>query len=394
MAKQQTPIVKSALRFVILIGIISLFADFTYEGARSINGQFLQTLGASATVVGFTVGFGELVGYGLRSVFGYLADKTQRYWLNAIIGYGINLLAVPALALAGNWPLAAILIIAERTGRAIRKPAVEAMLSHAGTQTGQGWAFGLHEALDQTGATLGPLMMALVLFLHGTYKTGYALLLIPALMSLATVLTARYFYPRPSSLEKPNKLLVDGLSRPYWWYMAAAGCIAAGFADFALIGYHFQQRGIVSPDLIPVYYSVAMGVGAIGALILGRLFDKNSMATVIGSFLLSAFFAPLVFLGHGSLILIGMLLWGLGSAAQESLLKPLVASVITATKRATAFGLFDTGFGVAWFLGSWFMGYLYDRTLHGLVYFSVILQLVALPIFLIAHRHYRGLETK
>src|ERR1039458_1232100 len=182
---------KSALRFVILIGIVSLFADFTYEGARSVNGQFLETLGASAAVVGFTVGFGELVGYGLRFVFGYLADKTKRYWLNAIIGYTINLLAVPALALVGNWQLAAVLIITERTGRAIRKPAVESMLSHAGTQTGQGWAFGLHEALDQTGATLGPLMMALVLFLKDGYKHGYALLLIPALMSLATILLAR-----------------------------------------------------------------------------------------------------------------------------------------------------------------------------------------------------------
>lgn len=384
---------KSALRFVILIGTVSLFADFTYEGARSVNGQFLETLGASAAVVGFTVGFGELVGYGLRFVFGYLADKTKRYWLNAIVGYTINLLAVPALALVGNWQLAAVLIITERTGRAIRKPAVESMLSHAGTQTGQGWAFGLHEALDQTGATLGPLMMALVLFLKDGYKHGYALLLIPALMSLATVLLARYYYPKPSSLEKPSKLQTQGLTRPYWWYMAAAGCIAAGFADFALIGYHFQQHAVVSADLIPVYYSVAMGVGAIGALVLGKLFDKNSTATVILSFLLSAFFAPLVFLGHGSLILIGLLLWGIGSAAQESLLKPLVAGVIAATKRATAFGLFDTGFGVAWFLGSWFMGYLYDKSIHGLVIFSVALQLLALPIFWFTFRRSKITES-
>jgi predicted MFS family arabinose efflux permease len=383
MASEQ--IRKAALKFVILIGVISLFADFTYEGARSVNGQFLETLGASAAAVGFIAGFGELIGYALRYVFGYLADRTKRYWLNVIAGYTINLLAVPALALAGSWQFAALLIIAERTGRAIRKPAVESMLSHAGTHTGQGWAFGLHEALDQTGATLGPLMMALVLYLNGGYKNGYALLLIPALLSLITVAFSRYYYRDPSSFEKRAPVHIEGFARPYWWYMAAAGCIAAGFADFALIGYHFQHRHVVSAGLIPVYYSVAMAVGAVGALFLGKLFDKNGMATVLLSFLAAAFFAPLVFLGHGPAIFAGMILWGIGSAAQESLIKPLVSAVVTASKRATAFGLFDTGFGFAWFIGSWLMGILYGKSVRGLVYFSVAMQLIALPVFWIAH---------
>lgn len=377
---------RAAFWFVILIGIVSLFADFSYEAARSINGQFMEMLGASAAVVGFTAGFGELVGYGLRFIFGYVADKTKRYWLNAIVGYAINLLAVPALALAGNWPLAAVLIVAERTGRAIRKPAVEAMLSYAGSHTGQGWAFGLHEALDQVGATLGPLVMALVLLLHGSYRTGYSLLLVSSVLALATVAVTRYYYPKPHALEKSGELKIEKFSRSYWWYMLAAACVAAGFADFSLVGYHFQQSAIISRDLIPVYYAAAMGVGAVGAPVLGRLFDKYGQATIIGSFLLSAFFAPLVFLGHGALTFAGMLLWGLGMAAQETLLKPLVAGIVSAGRRATAFGLFDTGFGVGWFAGSWLMGYLYSRSPHELVAFSVAMQLVALPIFWLTHR--------
>ncbi len=386
MSKGSSPEARSALRFIILIGIISLFADFTYEGARSINGQFLETLGASAAAVGFIAGFGELIGYGLRFIFGYIADKTKRYWLNALVGYSINLFAVPALALAGNWPVAAALIIAERTGRAIRKPAIEAMLSYAGSQTGQGWAFGLHEALDQTGATLGPLVMSLVLVLKGSYKTGYTLLGVSAVLSLATILIARCYYPRPHSMEKPTKLQTEGLNRTYWWYMAAAGCIAAGFADFALVGYHLQKSAIVSSSVIPIYYAVAMGVGAIGALVLGRLFDKSGMKTIFASFLVSAFFAPLVFLGNGKAALLGMVLWGLGMAAQETLIKPLIAGIIAASRRATAFGLFDTGYGVAWFLGSWLMGYLYGRSIHALVIFSVAIQLLALPIFWFTHK--------
>src|SRR5213593_1604698 len=123
---------RSALQFVVIIGIANFFADFTYEGARGIVGPFLGSLGASATIVGFVAGLGELLGYSLRSVSGYFADKTQRYWVATFLGYLVNVFAVPALALTGNWPLAAILIIAERTGRAIRKPAVDTMLSYAG----------------------------------------------------------------------------------------------------------------------------------------------------------------------------------------------------------------------------------------------------------------------
>ena len=380
----------AAMRFVILIGITSLFADFTYEAARSVNGQFLAALGASATIVGFTAGFGELAGYGLRSVFGWLADRSGRYWLTAIIGYAINLLAVPALALAGDWPLAAALIIAERAGRAMRKPAVEAMLSAAGTRIGQGWAFGLNEALDQAGATLGPLVMSLVLLLKGDYRTGYATLAISALFALATLLIARRSFPKPRDLAIPGGIEAKGLRKTYWWYMLAGGCIAAGFADFALIGYHFQQARIIPADLIPVYYAAAMGVGSVGALVLGRLFDKSGIKTLLATFFVSLFFAPLVFLGGAVLAFAGILLWGVGMAAQESLLKPLLAQILATNKKATAFGLYDTGFGAAWFLGSWLMGYLYSRSVPELVVFSIAIQVVSLPIFWLAYRQTQG----
>ena len=157
-------IAKFAFGFVLLVGTVNLFADFTYEGGRSINGAFLSSLGASAVAVGFIAGFGELVGYALRSVAGFFADKTHKYWVLAFVGYAINMFAVPALALSGSWPMAAVLIIAERTGRAIRKPAVETMLSFAGKDLGIGWVFGLNEFMDQFGATMGPLIVAWVLF--------------------------------------------------------------------------------------------------------------------------------------------------------------------------------------------------------------------------------------
>jgi MFS family permease len=376
----------SAYRFVVIIGITNLFADMTYEGARSITGPFLQMLGASATVVGFTAGFGELVGYALRSVAGFIGDRTGHYWLMAIFGYAINMLAVPALALTGNWPAAAGLIVGERTGRALRKPVTEAMLSFAAGQVGPGRTYGIVEFLDQLGATAGPLIVAFVLFLQFSYQAGFALLLVPAVLTVVSLLTARMAYPDPRSLEPARSIRVERFSKPYWIYMGAGGCVAAGFTDFALIAYHFEKTRSVASVLIPVFYAAAMATGAISALVLGRLFDRLGITVVIVALLLSSLFAPFVFLSRGWGALIGMILWGIGMGAQESLLKSLIVAFIPSERRGTAFGVFDTCFGIAWFLGSWLMGVLYEVSLIGLIGFSVLCQLASVPLFLLSER--------
>ena len=370
------------------MGVVSLFGDMTYEGMRGIAGQFLLTLGASATVVGFVAGLGELAGYGLRSVFGYLADKTHSYWVFIFVGFAVQLLAVPALALAGNWPLAAMLMIAERTGRAIRRPSVQAMLSHAGSQIGHGWAFGLHEALDQTGATLGPLITALVLYLHGGYHNAFGVLLITALLSLASLTVARIMYPRPHELEErsPVVLKAKGFSKSYWLYAVAGMCVAAGFADFSLVAFHFQKTNVVPQSLIPVFYSAAMVAGAITPPIFGKLLDKMGLKIILVAFFLGALFAPCVFLGGFSVALVGMVLWGLGMGAQDSLLKAVLSEFIPRDKRSTGFGVFDTVFGVAWFAGSAAMGLLYEKSVPAVVIFSLVLQLAALPFFVWAKK--------
>jgi MFS family permease len=381
---------RNAFRFALVFGFVNLFADMTYESARSITGPFLGSLGASALVVGLVAGAGESIGYGLRSLTGFIGDRTGRYWAVALFGYAINLLAVPALALAGNWPLAAALMILERTGRAIRKPATEAMLSFAGTHMGQGWVFGLNEALDQTGATLGPLMVALVLYLHGGYRSGFALLLVPALCTLSVLLVARYFFPHPHDLEAGRVLRTKGFPLAYWIYLTAGACIAAGFADFSLIAFHFQQARVIPDALTPVLYAMAMAMGAIGALVFGRLYDKVGLPVVLTAFALGALFAPLVFLGHGGVAVLGVVLWGIGMGAQESLLKPIIAGLVASNKRGTAFGVFDSGFGIAWFLGSALMGFLYTQSILALVIFSVVTQVAALPVLVLARGIGRG----
>ncbi len=374
---------KMAMRFVLLIGLVSLFADTTYEGSRSIIGPYLGLLGATGTIVGLVAGAGELIGYGVRVVSGYLSDQTARYWPITFVGYTINLLAVPALALAGNWPLAAALIILERFGKGIRAPAKDAMLSHATKGVGHGWGFGIHEAMDQIGAMSGPIIVAVVLFLQGGYRTGFALLLVPALLALVVLAAARFLYPRPQDLESVSiHIATKGFPRAFWTYLAGVALVAAGFADFALISFHFGQAGTVAPDLIPIFYAVAMGVDALASLVFGRLFDRFGIAILVIAVVVSFGFAPLVFFGDFSYALLGTALWGIGLGAQESIMRAAVAGMIPPERRATAFGAFNTGYGVFWFAGSAVMGVLYDVSRPALVAFSVVTQLLAIPLLL------------
>jgi predicted MFS family arabinose efflux permease len=377
-----------AFRFVLLIGMVSFFADFAYEGARSIIGPYLGLLGASAAAIAVTTGFGELLGYGLRLVSGRLSERTGAFWPVTISGYVVQMAAVPLLALAGSWPAAAALIVLERVGKATRNPPRDVMLAHAAKEMGGfGWAFGVHEALDQLGALVGPLAVAAVLALRGDYRLAFAALLVPALATLALLAVARLTYPRPEDLEpNPPTLQGAGLPRRFWVYLAAAALVAAGFADFPLIAYHVARASTVPLDMVPVFYAVAMGVSGIGSLVFGRVFDRAGIGVLIPLTILSALYAPLVFLGGFWAALAGMALWGLGMGVHESIVPAAVALMVPVQRRASAYGLFTAGYGICWFLGSALIGLLYSRSLAAAIGFCVGAELVAIPLLLAVRR--------
>jgi MFS family permease len=373
---------KAALKFVLLIGVVSFFADFTYEGARSVTGPFMAVLGASGTVVGIVAGLGELLGYGLRLVSGRLSEKTHQFWPITLFGYLIQMAAVPLLALAGSWQTAALLIVVERIGKATRNPPRDVMLSHAAQQMGYGWGFGIHEALDQFGALFGPLVVAAVLARQGNYRVAFAVLIVPALITYSMLIVARLLYPRPEDLEaRAPDVHTKGLPRIFWIYMVGAALVAAGFADFQLIAYHFQKADAVSEVWIPVTYSIAMAVSGAGSLLFGRMFDRAGIGILIPLTLISMLFAPLVFLGGFWAVVVGSALWGLGMGVHESIVPAAVATMVPIQRRPSAYGLFTAGYGIAWFIGSAVMGVLYDQSIHAVVILCVVLQLAALPIF-------------
>lgn len=377
-----------AFRFVLTMGLVNLFADTTYEGGAGINGPFLAALGASAAAVSIIAGVGEFLGYALRSVSGYVADRTGRYWLVTFVGYAINLLAVPAMALAGSWQMAAALILAERIGRAVRKPTVEAMLSYTTGRLGKGWVYAVNTALDETGATIGPLLAALVLALNGSYQTAYALLLISSILALASLAAARIGFPLPSRLEEGRTATATGFTRTYWLFMVAGAFFAAGLMSFELISYHLSRAGIVAEHWIPVFLAFSTGCGVIASLVLGRLYDRLGLPVVLGAVLLSSLFSPFVFLGNAFAALAGMVLWGIGYATQDTLLKAVVAGLLPEGRRNFAFGLFYAGYGCGWLAGSVATGLLYEQSKIALAVFAFVVQIVALLVFAVAGRQH------
>ena len=386
----KNPTKRRALKFVLLIGVVSFFADFTYEGARSVTGPYLAILGASATLVGFIAGLGELLGYGLRLVSGRLSERTGEFWPITLFGYVVQMSAVPLLALAPNWRIAGLLIVVERIGKAIRNPPRDVMLSHAAKQIGYGWGFGLHEALDQFGALFGPLVVAAVLAARGNYKTAFAILLVPAIVTLLLLVFARFSYPTPEDLEvSVSNVEASGLPPVFWIYLVGAGLVAAGFADFSLMAYHFEKASVIPNIWVPVFYSVAMGVSGIGSLLFGHLFDRVGIWILVPLTLIAAASAPLVFLGGFWVALIGSALWGLGMGVHESIIPAAVATMVPHQRRPSAYGIFTAGYGVSWFVGSVIIGRLYDVSVFALIVFSVLAQMVAIPIFVNVNKRLR-----
>jgi MFS family permease len=376
--------------FIILLGIVSLFGDVTYEGARSVTGPYLATLGASASVVGLVAGIGEFVGYALRLASGYLVDRTKAYWLLTFIGYGL-LLSIPLLAFAGYWQLAAVLIILERMGKAIRSPARDTMLSYATKEVGRGWGFAVHEALDQIGAVIGPIVFSLVFLFHGGYREGFTLLWIPALLTLVVLTIARKKVPSPQKLEAPGETsrqnIQGKLPRIFWLYTVFTLFSVAGFANFQLISYHLYKVQSIVPDAqIPLIYAIAMGVDALAALLVGKTYDKIGLISLLAVPLLTLPIPFLAFSHSYSLVLIGIILWGVVMGIQETIMRAAIADLTPVERRGFAYGVFNTACGAGWFLGGALMGLLYELSINYLILFAVVMELISIPLLFLVRR--------
>lgn len=390
------------MALIVLMGIISLFSDMSHEGMASIAGAYLALAGASAATIGFVSGLGELIGYSLRLLTGFLANRSRKYWAFTITGYIIDCIAIPMLALVpeGGWVLACGLIVTQRIGKAIRKPSKDAIMSFAASREGVGKGFAVQETLDQIGAFLGPVLLFAVMAMQtdpnafSTYSLCFAVLGIPAAVAILVLLYAWKRFPNPEDLEPVKKDKNRFTARgSYVIYMVAISVFALGFIDFSMITMHVARSDLMSSEFLPLLYASAMLIDAVAALVFGYLYDRYGMGVLAASTLMSAFLTIPVFIyGSIPLTVIGVLMWGVGMGAQESILKSVVTQIVPKEKRTTGFGVFQTFFGIFWFVGSWAMGVMYDRELTSMVVFSVVTQVVAMILFISTAVRYK-MET-
>lgn len=395
---------KAAFQLIFLFGLVSLFGDMVYEGARSVNGPYLKTLGANAAIVGLVAGLAEFLGYAVRLASGYFADKTKAYWLFTFIGYGM-LVSVPLLSLAGVWQVAVVFIIMERLGKALRSPARDTILSQATKQVGTGIGFAIAEVLDQLGAIAGPLIFAGLFVILGKgnrniadYQFGYSLLWIPLILVLLCIIFAWRRVPEPEALEIPviKSPQADKLGKVFWIYTVFTFVTTLGFANFALIGFHFKATGVLTDSQIPLFYAVAMGVDALAALAIGRLYDifksrrdneKAGLVTLAVIPVLSLFIPAFVFSANFSLVLAGAIIWGIVMGCHETVMRSAIADLTPLKKRGTGYGIFNSAYGLAIFIGSAVMGLLYEYSIPAVIIISIGVEIAAIPVFFILKKN-------
>ena len=382
----------SAWRFVTTFGVISLLADVVYEGARSITGPLLASLGATAVVVGIVTGIGEAAALILRVVSGPLTDRTGRFWTWAIAGYFLTVVTVPFLGIVGVLWAAAALVIAERVGKAVRSPAKDTLLSYATAVTGRGRGFAVHEAMDQIGAVAGPLAVAVMLFAFGgDFGPTLALLAIPGVGVLMLLLWLRARVPEPARYEveatpvlksatKPavSQSFLGSLPRSFWVYSGFSAATMLGFTTFGVLSFHQVQKGIVAVAVVPVIYAAAMAADAAAALITGWAYDRVG-ARVLGALpVLAALVPVLAFADHIAPVVAGALVWGAAVGIQESTLRAVVADLVEPARRATAYGVYAAVIGTAAAAGGALTGLLYSRSVALLITVVIVVQVAAM----------------
>jgi len=379
----------SPWRFVVSLGIVSMLADVAYEGARSITGPYLAAIGASALAVGLITGAGEAVGFAGRLASGPLADRTRAYWPLLIAGYAMTVVSVPLLGATSILWIVAGLVLTERAGKAVRRPAKDVILSHATSAVGRGRGFAVHEALDQFGAVIGPVAVAGAFAVTGRYAPTFAMLAVPGFAVIVLLLWLRRRVPDPSAYEAPTEARATAessrsrgpLPPTFWWYAAFATLTTIGYATFGIIGYHVAREGLASASVVPLIYAGAMLVDAGAALAVGALYDRVGRRVLLVVPLLAAAIPPLAFSSSLALVVTGVALWGAVMGIQESVLRAAVAGLVPAERRGTAYGIFAAALGAAALAGGALVGVLYERSLPLLVGVVVVIQAASLALY-------------
>lgn len=392
---------RKAFSLILFIAISSLFCDMTHAGAKSLYGAFLYHIGASAAAIGFVSGLAQFTANSLSLLTGYVADKYHNYWTMTILGYLFCLIAIPALAFVPGygWMAASALIVAERVGKACWQPARNTLISFASAEVGRGKSFSIQSFFNKLGACIGPLILFLVLLFNSDlslldrYHLCFAVLGIPALIGIIFLFLAKRKFAHPENFERYHNAESSQKQRTKEFVLFCLGVsfFGLGYLDFPLITLHLSKIAKINTEYLPLFFSGAMLVSAVAALTFGRLFDRIGVFVLVISTLISSTFSFFVFSSdHIGFLIIGILIWGVGIGAFETVLKSMTTFLVSKEKRSKGFGLLNLFFGFSLFAGSWLCGALYDISIPALILFSFFMQFAAVCFFWACHRRIKA----
>ena len=389
---QATKVIGSKRKILVffILGFVSLFADMTYEGARSVIGPYMEVLGASALVASL-VALGEFIGYVLRLVSGLIVGKLRSsrvLWGLTIGGYIVNLTVVPLLALARDWQIALALVILERSGKGLRTPARDVVLAETSEEIGMGKGFGIHELLDQIGAIAGPLLISFLVAGRG-FRASFKYLAFPAAISITLIVIASLLYPHVKSVER--KFISEKiLSLKFILIMTFVSLLSIGFLHWSIISYYIENLKLIPNYTIPLLYAIAMAVDAALAVPLGILYDKYGSASLIVAPLLAFSIPILLALRAFPFLLAVAMFWGATMSVYETIMKALVANSVKPENRAYAFGIYNFIFGISWMIGNLIAGFLYTKSLFPVKLIMPVIALISLlPLSIAMFRNHK-----
>jgi MFS family permease len=370
---------------ILLLGIVSLLGDIVYEGSRGLVPDYLKFLGATAVVVGLVGGLGDFIGYALRLVSGFLVDATRAYWIFIILGYGL-IASIPLLGIATGLEIAILLVMLERLGKALRAPSRDTVLSIVSKGVGAGRAFGFHELLDQIGAIVGPSLVAAAMFYSSNnFRLTFSFLLIPFIMLLvALIYTYRKIGSKTAIYEqKKTGERIGKLPKPFYIYTLSVLLNTIGLIPYTLILFkaalmldQTQQQW-----MIPLIYVLIQGVDAPAAILSGYAFDRFGIKVLILPFLLSLFPSLLAMVSSELTMLIAAAaIFGLVLGMQESIYRAAVAELTPISSRGTAYGIFNTAYGVGFLVSGAVFGWMIDNQIPFLltIFYALAMQFPAM----------------
>ncbi|HEV2880364.1 MAG TPA: MFS transporter [Pyrinomonadaceae bacterium] len=387
-------------RNVLVISLVSFLNDASSEIIYPLLPVFLSVaLGASPAVIGLIEGGAESVSSFLKLFAGYFSDRSGRRKAPVVFGYALASIVRPILGFATSWPQVFAVRFADRVGKGIRSAPRDAMIADSAAPHERGLAFGFHRAMDHFGAVVGPLLAyALVAFIAsngdaislGEYRLIFFAASVPA---LAAVLVAAFAIretrkDREDGLESrkaereradaargvahapavaarddaaPARFSLRGFDGNFKRFLVILALFTLSNSSDAFLLLRAREVGISASNL-PLLWAALHGIKVLSSLVGGDLSDRLGRKTLIVSGWL---FYAAVYLGFAFVSTAGgawslFLVYGIYFGLVEGAEKALVADLVPADKRGTAYGLYNLAFSITVWPASLLMGALWS----------------------------------